>query len=97
MSLTIDEDAVREHAAKESGPTYIVKALNLVAPDDLPPVLLHPSSVASTASMPAPTMSAEIANRLLDLRQKIVQSGSRLLSTVELDREVAEHQTRAAT
>src|SRR5947207_745952 len=92
MSLVIDEAAVQRFAEANKCDAYTVTALNLIesAFDQSSDKLIYPSSVASTIALDLPNMSADTVKRLLSIRQQIVASGSHLMSTTELDNEVAE-------
>jgi hypothetical protein len=95
MSFLVDEIAVRRILEEKGGSTYTVTASNLVGfsiDSSLPP--LFPSGVSSTVSVPIPHMSSETIGRLFDLRQQIVESGAHLMTTEELDHEVAERKGR---
>lgn len=95
MSFLIDESAVRRILEKRSGNMYTVTASNLIdlAIDPSPPPLF-PSGISSTVSVEMPHMSSETIGRLFELRQQIVESGTHLMTTEELDYEVAERKGR---
>ena len=92
MSLVIDENAIRRLAEATKGQMYSVTALNLdeALPDRMSERTLYPSQVASTVPLGLRGMSTETVERLLAIRRQIVASGDRLMSTTELDDEVAE-------
>jgi len=90
MSLMIDDDAIRRIAEEHKGDVYTVTVVNLVDyTNDQSPVI-YPTSVASTVTVEAPSMSTDIIGKLLGIRQQIVDSDSHLMSTTELDDEIAE-------
>jgi len=90
MSFVIDEDAIQRILEKQGVNAYTVTAFNLGVPIEPSPVPLFPNGVSSTVSVALPNMSFETIEKLLDLRKRIVDSGSHLLTTEELDNEVAE-------
>ena len=92
MSLVIDENAVRRFSEEQKGDAYTVTALNLIERfgDQAAETVIYPSLVASTVPFDLPSMSAETVSRLLSIRQQIVDSGDHLMSTTELDDEIAE-------
>jgi hypothetical protein len=95
MSFLIDESAVRRISERKSGNTYTVTASNLIGLSiDPSPPPLFPGGIFSTVSAVAPQMSPETIGRLFELRQQIVESGARLMTTEELDYEVAERKGR---
>ena len=90
MSLVIDEDAVRRIAGEGKGDAYTVTALNLADFMTHRSPVIYPSAVASTVTLELPSMSVDTVTRLLSIREQIVDSGSHLMSTTELDDEIAE-------
>ena len=90
MSLTIDDDAVQRIADEMKGEAYTVTALNLVEAMNDDALILPPPTVASTTALDPPSMSVDTIQKLLDIRRQIVDSGGHLMSTTELDDEVAE-------
>lgn len=95
MSFVIDENAIRHILEqRQAGNGYTVTPSNLPAfpsTETLDP--LFPMMVISgtTASIDlGPQMSSDTIARLRDLRQRIVESGSPLMTTEELDREISE-------
>jgi hypothetical protein len=95
MSFVIDESAIRRILEEARGSTYTVTASNLVDFSMDPyPLPLFPSGISGTVSVEMPYMSAETVGRLLELRQQIIGSGTHLMTTEELDREVDERKGR---
>jgi hypothetical protein len=96
MSFVIDENAIQRFLEENSSTPYTVTVSNVGSSiEDSPPPLLN-SGVSSTVSATLPNMSSETIGRLLDLRQQIVASGAHLMTTEELDNEVAERKGRLA-
>lgn len=95
MSFVVDEIAVRRILKERGRNTYTVTVSNVVAfPIDPSPPPLFPSCISGTVPVAMPHMSSETIERLFELRQQIVESGARLMTTEELDREVAERKGR---
>jgi hypothetical protein len=90
MSFVIDESKVRRLLEKMGGKPYTVTASNLGASVEHFPPPLFSSGVFSTVSAALPSMSSDTRDKLSDLRQRIVESGTRLMTTEELDSEIAE-------
>jgi hypothetical protein len=93
MSLVIDEGALCRMLKEKGHDTYKVTASNLGPPESGPP-LEFPSGISGTVSIELPFMSSETREKLLALRHRIVDSGLHLMTTEELDNEVAERKGR---
>jgi hypothetical protein len=94
MSFVIDESKVRRLLEKTGGKAYTVTVSNLGASVEHFPHPLFSSGVFSTVSAALPSMSSDTRDKLSDLRQRIVESGTRLMTTEELDNEIAERKGR---
>src|SRR5690242_1919264 len=94
MSFVIDENAVRRLLEEKGGAnTYTVTASNLLVSsmDPSPNPMFSMGIYGTTASaMMEPRMSPETVERLRSLRQRIVESGSPLMTTEELDSEITQ-------
>jgi hypothetical protein len=88
MSFVIDEDAIRRMS--ETPVTYTVTASNIVGMLSGGTTEVPAFNIAGTVVLDVPGMSLEAINRLHQIRQRIVESGMHLMSTDELDGEVAE-------
>jgi hypothetical protein len=94
MSFVIDEDAVRQILERGSK-SYTVTASNLriasaePAASHLPLGMGIASTTVSSFTL-QPQMTPQTRERLFDARRRIEQSGARLLTTEELDNEIAE-------
>jgi hypothetical protein len=92
MSFVIDDDAIRRMS--ETQATYTVTASNIVDMLAGGNAEAPAFSIAGTVTLDAPSMSLDAINKLNQIRQQIVESGMHLMSTDELDHEVAERKGR---
>lgn len=93
MSFLIDEDAVRKLLEERAGNAYTVTASNLrVSPVDSPsnPVFSMGVSGTTVSVLMQPHMSLDTIGKLHEIRQRIVASGTHLMTTEELDSEISE-------
>lgn len=95
MLFQIDETAIRRILEEQRGNDYTVTACNLIDLSEVPhPPPPYSSGISGTVSVPMPHMSSETIGRLFELRQHIVGSGTHLMTTEELDHEIAERKGR---
>lgn len=94
MSFVIDESAIRRMLEEKGHDMYTVTASNPWQPPELGRPLEFPSGISGTVSIELPFMSSETREKLLALRKGIIDSGLHLMTTEELDNEVAERKGR---
>ena len=94
MLLTIDEAKVRESLASCDKPSYVVKASHLVTAESLP-VPTPSLSVGGTGMFGMPRADASAREYILSLRRKIEESGIRLKTADELNKEIDEMRGRS--
>jgi hypothetical protein len=83
LLLMIDENKVREKLAAAT-PAYVATACNLEMP--LPKYYPELEIKVSGAAMTLPPDAERARNRLIELRQRLIESGSKELSGEELQR-----------
>jgi hypothetical protein len=92
--LTIDEAKVRESLATSKKPSYVVTVSHLVAVEP-PPVPTPSSSIGGTMMVAMPRVAAGTREYVMSLRRKIEESGERLKTADELEKEIDEMKGRS--
>jgi len=92
MSLTIDEEKVRESLKVAPKVQYVVTVSHLVS--TVPDAQVSSSSISGAIMFAAQSNTVEARKHLLSLRRRIEESGTPLKTQEELDGEIDETRGR---